>query len=201
MKYLETNAVRKYASLMGNDGFISDKCTSILSLLELISGIKDNDSFQLRRSIIKKVVKSKIKIDINLPESIIYQAFGINFNNVGLSTEIGKIVNLVVLTKNYDSFLNTIQLNSLTEGWSFVKEYDNNASAGFKKSIIQHFSDSDIKQLITQFKERWTYENIEKLKELLVNYHASKLLNNPNIECNKSISEVISAYDNSIDIF
>lgn len=79
MKYLETNAIRKHASRIGDSNFIVDKYTSILSLIELASGIKDNVSFKLRQSIIKKVIYSRIRIELTLPELLIFNAFGFDF--------------------------------------------------------------------------------------------------------------------------
>ena len=99
MKYLETNAIRKHASRLKDDNFIIDKYTSILSLLELISGIKDDDSFHLRQSIIKKVINSKIRIDTTLPELVIYNAFGFNLNNSEIEEKIAKISKIIEFTK------------------------------------------------------------------------------------------------------
>lgn len=201
MKYLETNAIRKHASRMGDENFVNDKYTSILSLLELISGINNNDEFKLRQSIIKKVIKSKIKIDLTLPELVIYNAFGFNLNNSEISDKIGKIIKLVELTNDYDSLIKTIELNSLVDVWSFVKQYDENANTGFKNSIHQRFSDFNIKQLIAEFEERWTSENLHHVKSKVVDYYANILLKNSPVKNNKTISQIISSYDNSIDIY
>jgi hypothetical protein len=201
MKYLETNAIRKYASRIGENNFILDKYTSILSLLELVSGINDNESFKLRQSIIKKIDNSKIRINPTLPELVIYNSFGIGINNSEIADKIGKIIKLVVLTKDYDNLLKTIRLNSLDDGWLFVKQYDENANAGFKKTLLQRFSDSEVKQLVVQFKERWTSDNLNNLKNRVIEYYATILLKNSPVKCERSVPEIISSYDNSIDIY
>ena len=201
MKYLETNAIRKHASRIGDNNFILDKYTSILSLLELVSGIKDNESFKLRQSIIKKIINSKIRIDLTLPELVIYNSFGFDLNNFEIADKIGKINKLVELTKDYDSLQKTIRLNSLDDGWLFVKQYDENANTGLKKSLLQRFSDSEVKQLIVQFKDRWTSDNLKYLKNKVIEYYATILLKNSPVKCEKTIPEIISSYDNSIDIY
>lgn len=201
MKYLETNSIRIYAALLAEDSFINDKYTSILSLLELISGIKDKESFKLRKSILKKIIISKIKIDLILPELRIYNAFGFNLNNSKISEEIANIIRLIDLTKDFESLIKTINLNSLDNTWGFIKQYDENANVGFKNSISQHLPKSDIKNLIKQFKNRWTLNNLHHLKVEVVEYYASILTNKVSIQDKRSIPEIILSYDNSIDIY
>ena len=77
MVYFETNALRKLAYKLLDETFVKDKYTSILSLIELVSGICDDESFLLRKSIIGKVIQSKILIDLNLPDTIFLKAFGV----------------------------------------------------------------------------------------------------------------------------
>ncbi|MCH6232577.1 hypothetical protein [Cognataquiflexum rubidum] len=201
MKYLETNAIRKLAPFLGNIGFVNDKYTSVLALLEILSGIKDNNSFYLRQSIFKKVLRSQIKFDPNLPEIKIYNAFGFNLENLELSSKIGQILKLVELTKDYESLLKTINLNGLNDIFLFGKEYDENASYGLKKKLLMQFSNSEVKQAILQFESRWTQDNLLNLKNIVIRFIATILLENPIVKSQKSLSELISSYDNSIDIY
>ncbi len=201
MKYLETNAIRIYATRLKEGDFINDKYTSILSLLELISGIKDEESFKLRKSILKKIIISKIKIDLILPELRIYYAFGFNVNNSEISDKIGNIIRLIDLTKDFESLIKTINLNLLDDGWNFIKQYDENANIGFKNSIFQHLPKSDIKNLIQQFKSRWTLDNLNHLKVKVIEYYANILVNKLSVQDKRSIQEIILSYDNSIDIY
>jgi len=201
MKYLETNAIRKFASRLTEESFILDKYTSILSLLEIISGIKNNESFKLRKSILKKLTKSKIKIDLTFPELKIYNAFGVDFNNPEIANKIGKIIQLIKIVKDYESLIKTINLKSLNDGWEFAQQYDENANIEFKKSIFQRFPESGIKELIGQFNERWTFENLNFLKGKVIDYYASIVLKNMPNPNEKSIIDIISAYDKSIDIY
>lgn len=201
MKYLETNAIRIYATRLTEDNFIKDKYTSILSLLELISGIKDEESFELRKSILHKIIISKIKIDLILPELRIYNAFGFNLNNSAISDKIGNIIRLIDLTKDFESFIKKIKLYLLDEGWNFIKQYDENTNIGFKNSIFQHLPKSDIKNLIQQFKSRWTLDNLNHLKIKVIEYYANILTNKLSVQDKRSIQEIILSYDNSIYIY
>jgi hypothetical protein len=186
---------------MSDKEFVKDKYTSILSLLELISGIKDDESFFLRQSIIKKVINSKIKIDTKFPEINIFNAFGFNLDNPEVSEKISDIYKLLIITKDFDSLIKTIRLNRLDDGWSFIKQYDENAFNEFKKSVYKHFHESEVKSLISQFNERWSSGNVSRLKHSIVEYFAGIILNNPPVPCDKTLSDVVSAYDNSIDIY
>jgi hypothetical protein len=201
MKYLETNAIRTFASRLTEEKFISDKYTSILSLLEIISGIQNNESFKLRKSILKKLIRSQIKIDLNFPELKIYKAFGIDHNFQEVTEKVGSIIQIIDLVKDFESLLSTIKLNSLSDAWEFAKQYDENANIGFKKVISNRFPDSGIKELIHQFNERWTIENLSFLKTKIVDFYAGIVLKNLPNSAGKSIPEICSAYDNSIDIY
>ena len=201
MKYLETNTIRKFASRLTEESFTIDKYTSILSLLEIISGIKNDESFILRKSILKKLIKSKIKIDLTFPELKICNAFGVEFNNKEIADKIAKIIQLIYFVKDYASLIKTINSNFLIDGWAFARQYDENANIGFKKSIAQRFPESGIKELIAQFEEKWTFENLNFLKRKVIDYYASIVLNNMPNPKKKTILDIISAYDNSIDIY
>jgi hypothetical protein len=201
MKYLETNALRIFANQLEEDDFINDKYTSVLSLIELLSGINENKSFELRKSIIKKITKSKIKIDLILPEIRIYNAFGFKLNNSGMADKLGRIIKLIEVTKDYESLIKTININLLNDGWVFIKQYDKNANIGFKNSIIQRFQKSDIKNLIRQHKARWALENLNLLNGKVIEYFANILLKEKSIATKKSIPEIISSYNRSIDIY
>lgn len=186
---------------MGDFGFVHDKYTSVLALLEIFSGIKDDNSFFLRQSIFKKILRSQIKFDHNLPETKIYNAFGFNLENLELSGRIGQILMLIELTKDYDSFLKTIHLNGLKDIFLFGKEYDENASFGLKKNLLVQFSNSEVKQSILQFESRWTQDNLSNLKNSVIKFIATILQENPIFKSQKTLSELISSYDNSIDIY
>ncbi|WP_430974201.1 hypothetical protein [Sunxiuqinia rutila] len=201
MRYLETNSLRRFASQLTEESFISDKYTSILSLLEIISGISDDESFKLRKSIIKKIIRSQIKTDLTLPELKIYNAFGIDYNNSEILEKIMMIIRIIDTVKDYNNMESTIKLNYLFDVWEFVKQYDKNANIEFRKVIFNRFPDSGIKKLIQQFNERWTQENLNLLKTKIVDFYAGIIFRNLPNQSRKSKSEIYSAYDNSIDIY
>jgi hypothetical protein len=69
--YLETNALYQISKF--TDSVIENSFTSILSLIELISGI-DND-YKKRKAILKYIADRKILIDFRFPEAFLFLSF------------------------------------------------------------------------------------------------------------------------------
>lgn len=70
--YLETNALYSIAKV--NSKVISNAYTSAFALFEIISGIT-MENFVKRKSVIEKTLKSKIEIDWQFPQEIIFNSF------------------------------------------------------------------------------------------------------------------------------
>lgn len=201
-KYLETNAIRKLVSRLEDTNFIVDKYSSILSILEILSGIIDDESFILRQSIIKKVTKTRIKIDTDLPETKILKAFRFNFENTEVTEKFFIFLKMVGFASNYEHFIKTIQINKLENWWIAIKQYDDNAIFGFRKSIIENFSNyKKNNELIEQFKMRWDKKDLVTVKSLTIDFFSSMLFKNFIQKEKRTIKEIASSYDNSIDIY
>ena len=199
MFYFETNALRKLAYRLSEESFVKDKYTSILSLIELISGICDNDSFLLRKSIIGKVIQSKILIDLCLPELVRFNAFGVQISNDEISNSIRDILDFITTSDNYSSFQEEIKSNDLAQYLGFIYTYDNNARNKFKESIMNNSTESDTKRLISEFNNRWLPININSNLNTVIQYHASKIKELPNEL--RTLEQVMVSYDKSIDIY
>lgn len=205
MKYLETNSLRQVSAQLADNNFIQDKYTSILSLIEIISGISNEESFLLRQSILKKILQSNLKINFDLPNTILYQAFG--FSNGLYPTlkieDFVQILRIITTIKNFKSLDEVISINSLNETWIVIKQYDEIVNRiGWKNSIQKRFDENkDIKKAIEDHRNRWHSNNIEYLKKLTINYFARILLECYPDETNYHLEYIISSYDNSIDIY
>ena len=167
--------------------------------MELISGINEKD-FGLRRSIISKVAYGKIRIDTLLPEFKILNAFGLNYQNENEADKIGKISKIIELTKDYKSFVKTIKQNSLENVWSNIKLTDQNASNVYRKSISNFFRDSSVKEGKEKFNERWLESNRNQIKTSTIKFFAN-IISQTQFCNSKSENELISSYDNSIDVY
>jgi hypothetical protein len=199
MVYFETNAMRKLAYKLLDENFVKDKYTSILSLIELMSGICDNESFLLRKSIISKVIQSKIWIDLDLPDVVFLKAFGSQLNNYEIGQSVGKILDLINVSDNYFTFQEQIESNTLKSYWEFICVYDKNAREKFKEAITNNSVRSDTKLLIPEFKSRWVPENLDSILSKVIYYYASKTQSYP-FE-SRTLEEIINSYDHSINIY
>lgn len=209
MYYLETNALRILCSKLGNL-FIYNNCfTSILSIVELVSGISDNLSYNQRKGIVKKVFLSNINVKVDLPETKVYKAYGIFLNNNDLSNKILKIVEILINSLTLDDFLDKIAASQLSEYWKFLQSYDEIGDIQFKKSFKQRqnifeYTDSDI----PDFVDKWdvlskdTRLREKTLNDIIAYYAEIPFKKDSPIKVeNKNVNELINNYDHSLDIY
>lgn len=209
MYYLETNAIRILANKLTGQSYL-DKCyTSILSVCELLSGIKDEDTFNLRKGIISKVYLSKIPSDLDMPETKMYKAYGIQIDN-GISDKVILLGFLCSSTKSYTEFIKRILHSNLTDYWEFLRKYDNSADIKFKESIKKRQKDFDYSDpnMIPNFNHRWNnLSDNQELKERilydLIVYFAEEMLKPDSIikVIDKSLKDLIQEYDHSLDLY
>lgn len=201
MKYLETNAIRECASQLENREFIEDKFTSVLTILELLSGIKDDKSFKLRKSILEKVSKSRIRIIKHFPEIVILRAFGLNIENPEVTENIFRIVSLIIVSFELNDFLIRINENQLDVYWEVINKYDENADLGFKEAVHKKFINFDFQESLENFYSRWNSENFNEIWVNILEFFAEILLKIYPFKTNENVSQAIHQYDNTVDIY
>lgn len=204
MIYLETNALRILANRLHDSNFVQNKYTSILSIIELLSGIKDEKEYQRRRGIIKKVVESDIcdRIHLLLPANVINKSFSIPQTVVEKNCIIGIIglIKIAVEATNYNSFINLIsQDKELEECFYFAQNFDDLSGKYFIRLMADKSESTNTEVLIPEFKVRWKERNFESILHRVVHYYASKISNN--MAGGKTQAELINAYDRSINPF
>lgn len=204
MIYFETNALRILANRLYDSYFVQNKYTSILSIIELLSGIKDEKEYQRRRGIIKKVVESDIcdRIYPLLPANVITKSFGIPQTVVEQNCIVGIIglIKIVVETTDYNSFINLIsQDKELEEYFYFAQNFDDLSGKYFISLMTDKSKKTNTEVLIPEFKERWEERDFESILHRIVHYYASKISNN--MAGGKTQAELVDAYDRSINPF
>jgi hypothetical protein len=209
MYYLETNAIRILSNKLKGQYYV-DKCyTSVLSVCELLSGIKDEDTFNLRKGIISKVYLSKIPADLDMPETKMFKAYDIHIDNT-ISDKIILLGFLCVTSKFYTEFLTIIKQSNLIDYWEFLKKYDKSADIKFKESLKNRQKDFDYSDpnLIPDFNQKWNNLSINnELKErilydLIVYFAEEKLKPDSIIKViDKSLKDLIREYDHSLDLY
>ena len=209
MYYLETNALRILSNRL-TQSYILDKCyTSILSICEIISGIKDDQSFKQRQGIIKKVFLSNIKMDLDLPENKLPKAYGISIKN-SLSEKIIELGNTLINSKSLVNFHANINNSQLIYCWSFVQIYDRMGDKHFKNSFKDRQDKFDYSNpfMIQVFNNRWNNlsDDLELRKRILndlIEYFTGfLLLPNPFFKiADKDVQSLQKAYNHLLDIF
>lgn len=206
MIYLETNALRILANRLHDSNFIQDKYTSVLSIIELLSGIKDEEEYQRRRGIIKKIVESEIythnKIHPLLPASVIANSFGIPQSVVEKNCVVGIIYLMKIIAEitDYNSLINLLsQDKELEEHFYFTQNFDDLSGKYFIGLMADKSKDTNTKKLIPEFKTRWEEKDFNSILHRAVYYYASKISNST--AGGKTQAELVNAYDRSINPF
>lgn len=206
MIYLETNALRILANRLHCSNFVQDKYTSVLSIIELLSGIKDEKEYKRRRGIIKKIVESEIythnRIHPLLPASVIAKSFGIPQSVVEQNCVVGIIglLKIVVAIPCYNSFINLVsQDKELEEFFYFTQNFDDISGKYFISLMTDKSKNTNTEVLIPEFKVRWEERDFESILYRVVHYYASKISNN--MADGKTQTELVDAYDRSINPF
>lgn len=135
--YLETNAlysIDKINKTCGDDCF-----TSIFSLFELISGLKE-ENFSKRKNLFIKLHESQIGLDKKFPEEIIFDSFDVmkGYEFVedrvsALNTQIQGIIN----SKNFEDFEAFNKNNQIDFNFDFFRFTDDKWNNGFVNATVE----------------------------------------------------------------
>ncbi len=206
--YLETNSLRQLSSKLDNPFLIDNSFTSILALIEIASGIEDEKTFIIRRTIIDKFLRSKLLICLNMPETLYLKAFGFQHDDKEIVNKIGIVFKLITKSNSYNDFQKTINCSMHSEYYQLIKKYDQNASLIFKDLIFKYIESarnkSRFSKLIELYKNRWSSNDSAKAQELydsLIDYFSENLSNNSLVKDGRTKEEIKKSYDHSIDTF
>ncbi|OAQ41967.1 hypothetical protein A5893_02280 [Pedobacter psychrophilus] len=129
--YLETNALYNIKNISVDT--IKNCYTSVLSIIELVSGIKDDSSYRKRKAILNLVFESKITIDFAMPDEIIFNSFDIFTDYEFIEERIDLLLVLVkslIESESYDYYIKSDQYNHRL-GHEYFKNIDNEMSKRF----------------------------------------------------------------------
>jgi len=109
--YLETNALRSLSKDFYKSENITNCFTSGLSIVELISGLNENE-YYIRRKVLCNLINSNIDIDWELPDGIIGSAFPVISGIEYRIDDLKKICQIIIETQIYDIAYKKIQDNT-----------------------------------------------------------------------------------------
>lgn len=202
MIYLETNSLRIFANKLFDSNFVQNKYTSILAVIELLSGIKDNNEYQRRRGIINQVVESEIynRICPLFPITIFYKAFGCYINDEEQAHSIIDLLKIITTIPDYNDFITFISIHKeFEEYFRFTQDFDNRSSKHFISLMAHKSKNADRKKLIPEFETRWKEQDFNLILNIAVNYYASKIPTN--LANGRTFDELVASYDKSINPF
>ena len=178
--------------------------------MEIFSGITDEDSYKKRKSILDKILNSRITLILNLPETLLLNSFGFNLNDNEIVTGIGKVINLLTKSESLSSFKEEMEISPLKIYYDFLVNYDHYASnrffSSFNKSIDIVRKNNGFSKLRKAYSRRWTSRNplfANELYQFLVNKLGHSLWENKEDlkqGDTRTADEIIKSYNHSIDI-
>jgi len=129
--YLDTNVVYNLTKL--SPAVLKTSFTSVFTMLEIITGINET-SFGLRKSVLKKLLDSKIEIDFLMPEELGFKSFDCYNENYDLIEERTKslmsLAKALISSNSHDEYIKT-EAYGAPMGHAFFKDIDEKISRDF----------------------------------------------------------------------
>lgn len=187
--YLDTNAVQslgwKLESIPKGNVF-----TSIWTQIEIVTAIKDENSFRRKRAALKHLQNSGLFVDPNLSAFKLDMAYGaIKKTTYTFDDFSNRILLVVMQSLDYNDLVNQLNTYELTEIFEKLKVLD-------ELSSMSHYYLEKNKWPIYDYDNKWNGDKNYLLNES-IDYYAGKLQDRYGIA--KEI--LLSRYDHSIDYY
>ena len=153
--YLETNALIQISKHLDSDWFRENTFTSILSVIELLTDLKE-EVFGSKKAAICRIIESNIEIDWRQPQRILYDAFGLQTTNAISKSSLMEIMEEMIQAETRDAFL--LKMAS-QETYQHIKACDAGYYPYFSKEIL------DKQQ---EFNEKYSYKEGEEQYSFLL---------------------------------
>ena len=165
--YLDTNAVQSLGSKLGS---ISSECvyTSIWTQIELVSAIKNENSFKRKRAALKHLQESGLYVDQTLSAYKRDMAFGaIERTNYTFDDFSNIILPMVLQSRDYNDLMERLDSHQLTEIFEKLKVLDGLGSDG------NYYLERNTWPIV-DFENKWKGDKNNLLYESIC-YHAERL--------------------------
>lgn len=134
--YLETSSLRRLSSYLKLEKIKLFCFTSSLALIELLSGITENN-FITRRNIISNILASRIKIDWAFPEEIISSGFPVLKGEETRLLSLKYLLEIILISTEYQEFIELCTKNNIRYDYNYFKKFDIFGSKRFIESTIE----------------------------------------------------------------
>lgn len=195
MHFFETNTIRS----LGSDLIRFEFKTSHLCLVELLTGMKNEKEFSIRKKCLARIKEAECIIDPMLPEYKLFSAFGFNVKE--------KNENIFNGTKELiDYILSLDQFNPPIEHphLSVLHQYDKNASNGWRNAINKRIKNKreaySTKENSEEFILRWESDtnNLFYLNQY-INFYSEILYRHDIWKTGRTPIQIAKNYDGSIN--
>jgi hypothetical protein len=196
--YLDTNAVQSLGLKLRNIPANKGVYTSVLTIMELLKRIEDEDSYKKKVGPIVQLLNCQVFIDPLQAPFVIRDAFGIDYEIPVEFDAIERIITIACKSQNYKLFYESIQNEGLTELFNGLKTLFKIGNDRFKESLAQYNEKGNLAANRIVFKERWEGDiNRQNRLNEVINYYAKKQAS----RYDRSVLDLLSSYDHSIDLF
>lgn len=210
MYYLETNSLYSLANKLELLSSMDLKVyTSYFTVLELLAGVVDENSYIKRKSVLSKLHKSKIDIYWKTPAKVLHESFGLPYDD---SIDVNTIMDLQMMildSASYDEFKRASDKLEDRKKIEQIYLYDNTLSNfGVETSqvFIDSFSKNNSKEKKREyrkamFEDKLLHAQAQVNSEILIRDYIIAITGvNPAKEYEQYI-KVALAYDQSLRVY
>lgn len=206
MYYLDANAIYSYANKLDTIANHKERAfTSYLVVLEILSGIKCENSFRRRKMALKKLKESGLHIIWKTPNQIIARAF--LYQLYCSDIEIVKYLSeLVISSENYTEFKDKSDQSNDEYKIERVQKYDDYISdigVSESKEVIRFINENNSKIVKNAYKKN-VIEN-DFIPSLALKHSHQSIVNQAVAIINDdpfgSLEEIMTNYDRSLDLY
>ena len=141
MIYLETNALRKLSSSLGD--YYPSGYTSALALVEIVGGLSSN--FQVRKKVVENLFRSNLEIDWRLPNDVLAESFGLLPSSLIQIRDLKVLCKLLINSETLEELEKACLGSGVQHGYGFFRNYKSVLSENFIRSTIE--GNSKVKEL------------------------------------------------------
>lgn len=195
--YLDTNAVQSLGCKLCEISSKKGVYTSILSIMELVKSIKDEDSFRRKRGALLHLRQSSVLLDMLHPTYVFNRAFKIDYEIHPIYWSFNRIVDVALESDDYRVFMDSLDKNDLIESFEGLKIIFKKSNEYFIKNLSLYNETGNVADNKRSFEERWKgKENRRQRLYESINHYTKKQSKRQSLP----FDELLANYDHSLDI-
>lgn len=196
--YLDTNAVQSLGKRLEGIPINKGVYTSILTCMELLKRMENEDSYKRKRGPLLHLKNSGIQIDSLPAPFVIWESFRIRKEIPPIFDSFEAIVAVALESNSYEMFMLLLRKNNLAEAFDGLKLIFQKGNERFKTGLMQFNEGGGLATNRNIFKERWEGDdNRKKRLYEAIKYFAGKQVDS----CNQPLVNLLMNYNHSIDLY